>query len=519
MNLYRTFYKQYCHYLWCPAIFVVGVLYMMCSIMFLQIAFADDAQAPSIAGSFYPKEPAVLKKMVCGFIDNAKPAPVAGDIIAIISPHAGFKYSGEAAGYGFKAIKDKGFNTAIIVASSHRHSFEGVAVLDKDSYVTPLGKVSIDKVLTKKLLSYNKDINYYIQPFLNENSTETQIPFVQEALPGAKIVLMLTGNSSYDTCVLLRDALYATIEGRRDIVIIASSDMSHYNSDKDARIIDSAVLSELERFNPEEMFLRFSSMPGKEKPCGSTAIIGSMMAARKLGANKISILKYATSADSTGDTSSVVGYSSVIIYKSSVDGDLASGKEKMENDMKELLNAEEKKRLLQIARETLNAYVNKGEKLVISEDSRALNKEMGAFVTLHKRGQLRGCIGNIVGRGPLCQTVSDMAIQASTQDPRFSPVAPEELDEIDLEISVLSPLKKIDDPEEIIMGKHGVLVKSGFRSGVYLPQVAVETGWNREEFMNSLCMHKAGISKESWKNKTCDIYIFSAEVFGEKEAG
>jgi len=138
---------------------------MMCSIMFLQIAFADDAQAPSIAGSFYPKEPAVLKKMVCGFIDNAKPAPVAGDIIAIISPHAGFKYSGETAGYGFKAIKDKGFNTAIIVASSHRHSFEGVAVLDKDYYLTPLGKVSINKGLTKKLLSYNKDINYSISHF------------------------------------------------------------------------------------------------------------------------------------------------------------------------------------------------------------------------------------------------------------------------------------------------------------------------------------------------------------------
>ncbi len=486
--------------------------------LFLQTAFADDAQAPSIAGSFYPKEPAVLKKMVCGFIDNAKPPPITGDIIAIISPHAGFKYSGETAGYGFRAIKDRGFNTAIIVASSHRHSFEGVAVLDKDYYLTPLGKVDIDKVLTKKLLSYNKDINYYIQPFLNENSTETQIPFVQEALPGAKIVLMLTGNSSYDTCVLLRDALYAVIDGRRDIVIIASSDMSHYNTDKDARIIDSAVLSKLERFNPEEMFLTFSNMPGKERPCGSTAIIGSMMAARKLGANKISTLKYSTSADATGDTSSVVGYSSAIIYKSSVNGGLESGKEKMENDMQELLSAEEKKRLLQIARETLNTYVNKGEKLVISEDRLALNKEMGAFVTLHKEGQLRGCIGNIVGRGPLCQTVSDMAIQASTKDPRFSPVTPGELDEIDLEISVLSPLKKIDDPEEIIMGKHGVLVKSGLRSGVYLPQVAVETGWNREEFMNSLCMHKAGISKESWKNRTCDIYIFSAEVFGEKEA-
>jgi len=480
---------------------------------------AEDIQKPSLSGSFYPKDPAILKERVGGFIDNAKPKSIHGDIVAIISPHAGFTYSGETAGYGFKVIKDKGFKSAIIVASSHRHSFEGLAVLDKDFYLTPLGKVAIDRGITQKLLSFSENINYYNQPFLNENSTETQIPFVQESLPGAKIVLVLTGNSSYDTCTLLRNALYAAIGERRDVVIIASSDMSHYNPDKAARIIDSAVLDEIEEFNPEELFLKFSNMPGKEKPCGNTAIIGAMMTARKLGADKISILRYATSADATGDKSAVVGYASAVIYKSSVDNHQTTEKDKVEKDMEELLNAKEKERLLQIARETLKAYLNNGEKLSVEEDDPILNKEMGAFVTLDKNGQLRGCIGNIIGKGPLYQTVSDMAIEAGIHDPRFSPVSPEELEDIDIEISVLSPLKKIDNPDQIVMGKHGVMVKKGFRSGVYLPQVAVETGWNREEFMNSLCMQKAGIPRDSWKNKGCDIYIFSAEVFGEREAG
>jgi pyruvate formate lyase activating enzyme len=480
---------------------------------------AEDTQEPSLAGSFYPKDPAVLEETVGSFIGNAKPKSIPGNIMAIISPHAGFRYSGEVAGYGFKVIKDKGFNTAIIVAPSHRHSFEGIAVLDKDFYLTPLGKVAIDRDITRKLLSFSKNVNYYTQPFLNENSTETQIPFVQKSLPGAKIVLILAGNSLYDTCTLLRDALYAAIGERKDIIIIASSDMSHYNSEKRAHIIDSAVLDEIEKFNPEELFLKFSKMPGKEKPCGSTAIIGSMMVARKLGADKISILRYATSADVTGDGSAVVGYASAVIYKSQVDNHQAIEKHEVEKDMEELLNAKERKRLLQIARETLRAYVDNGEKLVINEDNPVLNKEMGAFVTLHKNGRLRGCIGNIIGKGPLYQTISDMAVQAGTQDSRFSPVNLKELEDIDIEISVLSSLKKIDNPDEIIMGKHGVLIKSGFKSGVYLPQVAVETGWNREEFMDSLCMHKAGIPRDSWKNKECDIYIFSTEVFGEKEAG
>jgi len=140
---------------------------------------------------------------------------------------------------------------------------------------------------------------------------------------------------------------------------------------------------------------------------------------------------------------------------------------------------------------------------------------MGVFVTLRKNNQLRGCIGNIIGTNPLYLGVKNMAIAAATQDYRFTTVTKEELEDIQIEISVLSPLKQITNIEEIILGKHGVLVKDGYRSGVYLPQVATETGWNKEEFMNSLCGQKAGMELDAWKSGKCEIYIFSAEVFEE----
>ena len=155
----------------------------------------------------------------------------------------------------------------------------------------------------------------------------------------------------------------------------------------------------------------------------------------------------------------------------------------------------------------------------VTEQDPLLLKEMGAFVTLNERGQLRGCIGNIVGRGPLYMTVRDMAIAAATEDPRFAPVTLDELGAIEIEISVLSPIEKIDSPDKIQLGKHGVIVKKGFSSGVFLPQVATETGWSKEEFLSNLCAHKAGLAPDAWKDKSTELYIFSAEVFSEKETG
>jgi AmmeMemoRadiSam system protein B/AmmeMemoRadiSam system protein A len=465
--------------------------------------FAEEVQKPVVAGYFYPDENAQLKQTVDNFIERATPQPIEGDIMAIISPHAGYQYSGWVAGYAFKAIKNESFKTAIIIAPSHHYNFQGLAVLDKDSYLTPLGKIPIDKDLTKKLISFDKRISYYMQPFLEEHAAEVEIPFLQRALPECKVVVILTGNPSYDTATLLRDALASILKDRKDVLLIASTDMSHYHTQEQACLMDKQTISIVERFEPEELFAKLSNK--KSELCGGVSVTGVMMAARSLGADRIKILNYATSGDVTGDMRAVVGYFAAAIYKSK------------EKEMKGLLNQKQKKRLLEIARKTIETYVREGKTAEFTEDDEVLHKEMGAFVTLHKHGQLRGCIGNMVGRGPLYLTVRNMAIESATQDPRFAPVKENELKDIDIEISVLSPLEKIDSPDKIVMGRHGVLVQRGFRSGVYLPQVATETGWDKEEFMNSLCLHKAGIPATSWKDGSCDIYIFSAEVFGEKD--
>jgi len=183
--------------------------------------------------------------------------------------------------------------------------------------------------------------------------------------------------------------------------------------------------------------------------------------------------------------------------------------------MDELLTQEQKKKLLKIARETISKYISGGSIPHQKESDPVLNQKMGAFVTLHKEGRLRGCIGNLAGSSSLIDTVREMAVAAATDDPRFPSLEPDELPKIKIEISALSPLRKISNPDEIIAGKHGVLVKNGFTSGVYLPQVALEAGWDKEEFMNSLCGSKAGMPADAWKKGKCEIYIFTAEVFGE----
>ena len=181
-----------------------------------------------------------------------------------------------------------------------------------------------------------------------------------------------------------------------------------------------------------------------------------------------------------------------------------------------MLNNAQRKRLLQIARESITSYVRDGKRKNFIEKDPLLNENMGAFVTLHESGKLRGCIGNMVGQGPLYQTVADMAIESATGDPRFPKLSSAEIDKIDIEISVLSPMKKVSGYKEVKIPGHGVMVRRGLNSGVYLPQVADETGWTRDKFLSSLCAHKAGLPADAWKDPSTDIYVFTAEVFGEK---
>ncbi|TBR14979.1 AmmeMemoRadiSam system protein A [bacterium] len=182
-----------------------------------------------------------------------------------------------------------------------------------------------------------------------------------------------------------------------------------------------------------------------------------------------------------------------------------------------MLNKKQKRELLELARNSIKAYLETGKKIQAKTSDPVLSKEMGAFVTLHENGQLRGCIGNLIGTQSLYLNIRDMAVEAAVGDPRFVHLEPSELKNVEIEISVLSPMERVASPDEIILGKHGVLVKRGFRSGVFLPQVATETGWSKEEFLSYLCSEKAGLPKDAWKDKDTELYVFTAEIFSEKE--
>jgi AmmeMemoRadiSam system protein A len=183
--------------------------------------------------------------------------------------------------------------------------------------------------------------------------------------------------------------------------------------------------------------------------------------------------------------------------------------------MKFELNNQEKETLLVLARSTLELWVREEGRPPLPDSTENLSVETGAFVTLHKKGELRGCIGRMVGNRPLIETIQEMVISASTQDTRFNPVNPDELSDIDIEISVLSPMKRISDIGEIEVGKHGILLGKGWQQGVLLPQVATEWGWDRDKFLEQTCL-KAGLGPDAWKDPETIIEIFSAQIFGEK---
>jgi AmmeMemoRadiSam system protein A len=180
------------------------------------------------------------------------------------------------------------------------------------------------------------------------------------------------------------------------------------------------------------------------------------------------------------------------------------------------LSDEHKKTLLKIARESITRAVYGKPPLEYKIDDEVLNIKCGAFVTLHISGNLRGCIGNIIAETPLWKTVRNMAVESALRDPRFYPLTPQELDRVDIEISVLSPFKKIKDIEEIEAGKHGLFIRKGFYQGLLLPQVATEYGWDRNQFLEQTC-YKAGLNKNCYRESGTEIFIFSAVVFGEKD--
>ena len=467
-----------------------------------------EIREPIFAGSWYPGETEILSRDVRRYLENAKKERLEGEIVALISPHAGYIYSGQVAAYAYKLIEGKVFDSVVVVAPSHRALFKGASLYDRGGYRTPLGVVPIDTELSQKMMERRKEIQFLPEAHSQEHSIEIQIPFLQVVLKSFRLIpIVMEPYWSWETCQSLASAIAETVRGK-NVLLIASSDLSHFHSYDEAVKLDKIVLNHIERFDPEGLDRDLRS--NRCEACGGGPVISIMLAAKALGANQGKVLKYLNSGDVTGDRSRVVGYAAGVFYKT------VGGKEKMKEEKKvgvDLgLNGEEKKTLHQIAKTVIE---NKARGKTVPDfkvESPVLKENRGAFVTIHKRGQLRGCIGYIEGRGPLHKTIEEMAEAAAFRDPRFTPVKEKELPELELEISVLTPLKKIKDVDEVQVGKHGIYIKKGWYSGLLLPQVATEYGWDRQAFLEHTCQ-KAGLPSNAWKEKDTEIYIFSADIF------
>lgn len=482
-------------------IFFLSVFILM---ILISSSYGDpNIKEPNVAGQFYSADPKILSRDLDTFFSQSTLGPSQKRVRVLIAPHAGYIYSGAIAANSYKAAGLGQYSTIILIGPSHFFDFPGISVWKQGGFKTPLGEIPVDEKFANDLINSNPQFAFRPDVYEREHSLEVQMPFLQKTFKNFKIVPILMGRPDYKVCEQLAKSLQQLIGDRDDVLIVISTDMSHYHTGDAARSMDQKTLGIIKGLNPQELWTK--CLLGQTELCGFTSVITALIYANQQDIKDLEILKYAHSGDVTGDNERVVGYSSIILKKT----------DEVPDDSQ--LSLDQKKSLIKIARDTIQTYLETGKALKITETDPRLLKKEGAFVTLRKNGALRGCIGQIIGQEPLCLTVRDMAISAATEDPRFKPVDKDEIKDIDIEVSVLSVPQRIRDVNEIQMGVHGVIVARGSNHGVFLPQVATETGWSREEFLSKLCSEKAELPAECWKDPSTAIQVFTADVFGEKD--
>ncbi len=476
---------------------------------------------PNVSGRFYDSHPAQLSQKIDIYFQQADIKPWEKNIQILMAPHAGYAFSGPVAAYAYKAASRQRPKTIIILASTHFHRFQGVSIWPKGQFETPLGALPVDEEMTQQLINYDQQFRFYRKAFDQEHSLEVQLPFCQKTFSDFKIVPLIMGQPDFEISQKLAEALNAVIAQRNDVLIVISTDMSHYKPDQKARIIDRKTTEALENFKIEKLWRGCQNRT--MELCGYSSVVTGLLYARLRGFGGIQVLHYGNSADASGDQSRVVGYMAAVIYEKEdrnskpKKGQAIQMNPDKRNDRTAPLTLKQKTKLIEVARDAIETFVLSQKKIDLNNNDPRLQEEEGAFVTIHKNGRLRGCIGNIIGRRPLIQTVRDMAIAAAVDDPRFPPLKKEEWQDIDVEISVLSKPWRMQDPDEFRAGVHGAIIRRGFNQGVFLPQVATEFSWGRDEFLSHLCAHKAGLPSDAWKDPRTEVQLFTAEVFSEKD--
>ena len=457
----------------------------------------EPTRRAAVAGTWYSADPATLTHEVDTHLDTVDTVSCA-DVTAVIVPHAGLVYSGSVGAYAYRAVWGRSYDVAVLVGPSHFVGFEGVSIYPRGAFTTPIGPAVVHAAIAERLLASSDLMIEYPRAHECEHSPEMQLPFLRRVLPDTPVVPLVMGVQRRATSVGLAEILARTLAGTRAL-LVASTDLSHYFDAERAERLDSRVVYHVNGFDWEGAFRR----DGAISQTRSGAIRCMRWGTGGLGdAGRPGARRHASHGAQACRLRRCV-------RRQDPGRRLSGGGDVMTR----LLAEHERQFLLRVARASATAIVTGGD---VDVPPIRLTREGRAFVTLHISEMLRGCVGQIEGRGSLGETVRQVAAAAATEDPRFPPVRVEELQQIVIEISVLGPLEPCSGPQAIEIGRHGLVIDDGPQRELLLPQVAVERGWDAHTFVSRTCV-KAGLRPDTW-TRAAALSMFEADVFSEADA-
>ena len=456
------------------------------------------------ANRFYTGNAQELENEVDSLLMRHSSSQIYDNLAALIVPHAGYYFSGNVAASAYMAIDTKKqYKRIFLLGPSHHQWLNGASVnTEAEFYATPLGNVKVDHETAISLTKADSLFAYHHSAHTQEHCLEVQLPFLQRRLGDVPpIVPIIISTNDYYKLKRMADVLKPFFTDENLFVI--SSDFSHYPSYQDACEVDAKTGKAIETGDVEEFIatIEANANSGKRNlatsACGEFAIVTLMLMMDSQ--YNVKHLMYQNSGDiDNRDQSRVVGYHSFAILRNNTSFTLSDDDKKALKDIA-LQSIKDQLAGKPIAQPSLNSKFS------------ILNSKCGAFVSLHKYGRLRGCIGHFGEDYPLHEIVARMARAAAFEDPRFMPVTNDELGDIDIEISVLTPMRRIQGINEFQLHRHGIYIKKGYRSGTFLPQVADEVNWTKEEFIGHCAQDKAGIGWDGWRD--AELYVYEAIVF------
>ena len=473
---------------------------------------------PAVAGQFYAGDAQELRHDLKECFQQCKASPLE-HVQAIIVPHAGYVFSGVTAASAFASISpDAQYDHIFLLGPSHHVYLDKASVnVEATEYATPLGNVPVDTALCQSLLAKSDAFTYNNRAHDSEHCLEVELPFLQYHFKKvAPIVPIIIATQKLSVLQEIAHALQPYMNEKNLFVI--SSDFSHYPAYLDAKLVDGLTKDGI-MTGKTEAFVN-ATLHNQElnidslatSACGEAAIATLLMMTEKDAAIHPHHIMYRNSGDSPyGGKDRVVGYHSFVFTRDEAKTDSPRKENSQENKDGFSLDDEDKQMLKEIAHDAIKATLEGKAFHFPTHLSEKIKTPCGAFVSLHEHGRLRGCIGHFGEDTPLYETVYRMAKAAAFEDPRFPKVTMDELPDIDIEISVLTPMKRIHSIDEFQLGKQGIYMRKGYRSGTFLPQVADEVSWNKEEFLGHCAQDKAGIGWDGWK--TAELYTYEAIIF------